>query len=98
MALGVRSAIPTEVREVFSSSGTVHLLSVSGCHVAAVYGAVLFLLHVLIQQIRFRRLGRVSGGPRPSKLAATSALAVAMGYAGLVTLDGPVDLVDPNFP
>jgi predicted membrane metal-binding protein len=96
MALGVRSAIPTEVREVFSSSGTVHLLSVSGCHVAD--GAVLFLLHVLIQQIRFRRLGRVSGGPRPSKLAATSALAVAMGYAGLVTLDGPVDLVDPNFP
>ena len=65
---------------------------------AAVYGAVFFLLRFLIKQVRFRLLGSVSGGPRPSKLAATSALAVVMGYACLVTLDGFVDLVDPNFP
>ena len=98
MALGVRSALPPQVREAFNASGTVHLLSVSGFHVAAVYGAVFFLLRFVIKQIRFRLLGRVSGGPRPSKLAATSALAVVMGYACLVTLDGLVDLVDPNFP
>lgn len=98
MALGVRSALPPQVREAFNASGTVHLLSVSGFHVAAVYGAVFFLLRFLIKQVRFRLLGRVSGGPRPSKLAATSALAVVMGYACLVTLDGLVDLVDPNFP
>jgi predicted membrane metal-binding protein len=81
------------VREAFNASGTVHLLSVSRFHMAAVYGAVFFLLRFLIQQTRFRLLGRVSGGPRP-----TSALAVAMGYAGLVTLDGQVNFVDPNFP
>jgi competence protein ComEC len=98
MALGVRSGLPPQVREAFSASGTVHLLSVSGFHVAAVYGAVFFLLRFLIKQVRFRLLGHVSGGPRPSKLAATGALAVVMGYACLVTLDGLVDLVDPNFP
>ncbi len=98
MVLGVRSTLPPQVREAFNASGTVHLLSVSGFHVAAVYGAVFFLLRFLIKQIRFRLLGRVSGGPRPSKLAATSALAVVIGYACLVTLDGLVDLVDPNFP
>lgn len=64
---------------------------------AVVYGAVSFLLRFLIKQLRFRLLGRVSGGPRPSKLAAISALAEVMGYACLVTLDGLVDLIDPNF-
>jgi competence protein ComEC len=98
MTLGVRSALPAQVREAFNASGTVHLLSVSGFHVAAVYGAVFFLLRFLIKQVRFRLLSCVSGGPRPSKLAATSALAVVMGYACVVTLDGLVDLVDPNFP
>jgi competence protein ComEC len=98
MTLGIRSALPPQVREAFNASGTVHLLSVSGFHVAAVYGAVFFLFRFLIKQVRFRLLGCVSGGPRPSKLAAISALAVVMGYACLVTLDGLVDLVDPNFP
>ena len=58
MALGVRSALPPQVREAFNASGTVHLLSVSGFHVAAVYGAVFFLLRFLIKQVRFRLLGR----------------------------------------
>jgi competence protein ComEC len=98
MALGVRGALPPQVREAFNASGTVHLLSVSGFHVAAVYGAAFFLLRFLIKQLRFRLLAPVSGGPRPSKLAAIGALAVVMGYACLVTLDGLVDLVDPNFP
>jgi competence protein ComEC len=98
MALGVRGALPSQVREAFSASGTVHLLSVSGFHVAAVYGAVFLLLRFLIKQVRFRLLGRASGGPRPSKLAATGALVVVMAYACLVTLDGLVDLADPNFP
>jgi competence protein ComEC len=98
MVLGVRGSLPPGVREAFNASGTVHLLSVSGFHVAAVYGAVFFLLRFLFKQVRFRLLGRFHGGPRPSKLAAMSALAVVIGYACLVTLGGLVDLVDPNFP
>jgi competence protein ComEC len=98
MVLGVRGALPAQVREAFNASGTIHLLSVSGFHVAAVYGAVFLLLRFLFKQVRFRLLHRVYGGPRPSKLAALSALAVVMGYACVITLDGLVDLVDPNFP
>jgi predicted membrane metal-binding protein len=86
------------VREAFNDSGTVHLLSVSRFHVAAVYGAIFFLLRFMIKQVRFRLLSHASGGPRHSKLAATCALLVVMGYACLVTRDGLVDLVDPNFP
>jgi competence protein ComEC len=71
---------------------------VSGFHVAAVYGAIFLLLRFLFKQLRFRLLGRFSGGPRPSKLAAVSALAVVIGYACFITLDGLIDLVDPNFP
>ena len=94
----ILSALPTQVHEAFSASGTVHLLAVSGFHVAAVYGAGFFLLRDLIKQVRFRLLGHASGWPRPTELAATCALLVVMGYACLVTLDGLVDLVDPNFP
>jgi competence protein ComEC len=98
MVLGVRDGLPPQVREAFNASGTVHLLSVSGFHVAAVYGAVFLLLRFLFKQLRFRLLCRFSGGPRPSKLAAVSALAVVIGYACFITLDGLSDLVDPNFP
>ncbi len=98
MVLGVRGMLPPPVREAFNASGTVHLLSVSGFHVAAVYGAIFLLLRWLFKQLRFRLLGRFSGGPRPSKLAAVSALAVVLGYACFITFDGLIDLVDPNFP
>jgi competence protein ComEC len=98
MVLGVRGPLPAPVRETFNASGTVHLLSVSGFHVAAVYGATFFLLRFLFKQIRFRLLWRMTGGPRPSKLAAVCALTVVMAYACFITLDGLVDLGDPNFP
>jgi hypothetical protein len=98
VALGVRSAVPPQVREAFNASGTLHLLSMAGFYMAAVYGAVFFLLRGLIKQVRFRLLGHASGWPHPTNLAATCALLVVMGYACLVTLDGLVDLVDPNFP
>jgi predicted membrane metal-binding protein len=96
MALGVRGALPPQVREAFNASGTVHLLYVSGFYIDAVYGSIFSLLRFLIKQVRYRLVGHVSGGLRPSKLAPTSALPMAMGYAYLVTLNGLVDLVDPN--
>jgi hypothetical protein len=94
LASAVRS--PALVREAFNASGALLLLSVSGFHVAAVYRAGFFLLCFLSKLVRFRLLGRVSGGPRPSKLAAIGALAILMGYLCVVTLDGLADLVDPN--
>jgi hypothetical protein len=59
---------------------------------AAMY-SVIFSYSVSCSKQGYRLLGHVSDVPRP-----TSALAVVMDYACLVTLDGLVDLADSNFP
>jgi competence protein ComEC len=84
MVLGIRGGLSPEVREAFSASGTAHLMSVSGLHVAFVYAAVFVILKHGLLQLRFRLLGRFSGGPRPSKLAAAGGLLAVLGYACLV--------------
>jgi hypothetical protein len=65
---------------------------------AAVYGAVFFLLPWPYQAGTIPATGPCQLWATSPKLAATCALLVVMGYACLVTLDGLVDLVDPNFP
>jgi competence protein ComEC len=84
MVLGIRGGLSPEVREAFSASGTAHLMSVSGLHVGFVYAAVFMVLKHGLLQLRFRLLGRFSGGPRPSKLAAAGGLLAVLGYACLV--------------
>jgi competence protein ComEC len=89
MVLGIRGGLPSTVREAFAASGTAHLMSVSGLHVGFVYAAVFFVLKPCLVRLRFRLLGRFSGGPRPSKLAATGALLAVVGYACLVGANLP---------
>jgi competence protein ComEC len=89
MVLGIRGRLSPPVREAFAASGTAHLMSVSGLHVGFVYAAVFFVLKPCLVRIRFRLLGRFSGGPRPSKLAATGALLAVVGYACLVGANLP---------
>jgi competence protein ComEC len=89
MVFGLRSRLTPEVQEVFAASGTAHLMSVSGLHVSFVYMAAFFLLKPCLVRLRFQVLGRLSGGPRPSKWAATVSLLAVVGYACLV---------GPNFP
>jgi competence protein ComEC len=84
MVLGMRGGLSREVREAFSVSGTAHLMSVSGLHVGFVYAAVFVVLKHCLIHLRFRLLGRFSGGPRPSKLAAVCGLLAVLGYACLV--------------
>lgn len=47
MLLGVRSLLPTEERDAFSRLGIAHILSVSGFHVAVLYGIIAQCLHLL---------------------------------------------------
>jgi competence protein ComEC len=89
MVFGVPGAVVPEAREAFVASGTAHLMSVSGLHVAFVYAAVFFVLRPLLVNVRFRLFTRFSGGPRPSKLTALGGLVAVVGYACLV---------GPNFP
>lgn len=90
MVWGVRSAaLPPDVRETFAASGTAHLMSVSGLHVGFVYAAVFLVLKGGLVPLRFHLLGRFSGGPRPSKLAAAGGLLAVIGYAVLIGSNVP---------
>lgn len=44
MLLGIKKEIPTEVRTIFSRSGTAHILAVSGLHVITLSKILLYLL------------------------------------------------------
>ena len=46
VTLADKSLVETEVRDVFSVSGTSHLLAVSGLHVGIMYACLSFLIHV----------------------------------------------------
>jgi competence protein ComEC len=90
MVWGTQSTtLPPAVREAFAASGTAHLMSVSGLHVVFVYTAVFTVLKIGLVLLRFRLLGCFSGGPRPSKLAATGGLVAVIGYAALVGANVP---------
>jgi competence protein ComEC len=47
MLVGRRGAIPEGIKELFISTGTIHILSVSGLHVAVISGLLFFLMHTL---------------------------------------------------
>jgi competence protein ComEC len=90
MVWGTQSAqLPPDVREAFIASGTAHLMSVSGLHVGFVYAAVFLVLRAGLAFLRFRLLTRLSGGPRPSKLAAAAGLLAVIVYAALVGANVP---------
>jgi competence protein ComEC len=55
MIIGEKSGLDEGVSADFRKSGVVHVLCVSGMHTATVYGAALFLLHLLLRPHRRRR-------------------------------------------
>jgi len=44
--LGNRSAIPNDIRDMFSKTGTLHVLAISGLHVGIIYFILLLLLKI----------------------------------------------------
>jgi|GEM_PF-3848341 len=58
--LGKRDGINSEIRDIYSGTGAMHLLSVSGLHIGLLYQLLLFLLHPLVYLPRgkiFRFIG-----------------------------------------
>jgi competence protein ComEC len=78
LVLGERGALRPAQWEVFSRTGTSHLIAISGLHVGLVAGFAFFLGRWLWS--RSARLIRVLAAPRAGALAA---LAAAVGYAAL---------------
>ena len=78
LVLGERGALTPVQWEVFSRTGTSHLIAISGLHVGLVAGFAFFLGRWLWS--RSARLVRLLAAPRAAALAA---LAAAIGYAAL---------------
>lgn len=47
LVLGYRNDLSSEAFDLFSNTGTIHVLSVSGMHVGIIFGVILFLLYPL---------------------------------------------------
>ncbi len=69
--LGIRDELDTDQKSAFARSGTMHVLAVSGSHVALIYGVLLWSFRKLGEQRRWRVIRSVV------------LLAVLWGYAGL---------------
>ncbi|MCW5892559.1 MAG: DNA internalization-related competence protein ComEC/Rec2 [bacterium] len=82
LVIGDQSAIPAALRDAFARAGVVHVLSVSGLHVALVGGASWVLLRWLLARSTWLLL-RVD----VRALAAVASLGPVTGYAALAGLE-----------
>lgn len=53
LVLGYRNEMSSETFDLFSNTGTIHILSVSGMHVGIIFGFILFLLYPLPRNARW---------------------------------------------
>lgn len=53
LVLGHRNELSSETFDLFSNTGTIHILSVSGMHVGIIFGFILFLLYPLPRNARW---------------------------------------------
>lgn len=79
LATGRTDALPEEERQLLRRTGTTHLLSVSGLHIALVASSAAGLCALLLSPLAFARAPRLARA-----LTGGAALAAAAAYAGLV--------------
>ncbi|MGZ4956967.1 MAG: DNA internalization-related competence protein ComEC/Rec2 [Methylobacter sp.] len=82
LTIGDGNSVTQEQWEVFRKTGTTHLVVISGSHIGLIAGLVYFLVLKL-----WARTGRLSQSPQ--KVAAVSALLVAVFYSALAGFSVP---------
>ncbi|MGJ0491700.1 DNA internalization-related competence protein ComEC/Rec2 [Methylobacter sp.] len=82
LAIGDGSSIPQEQWEVFRKTGTLHLMVISGSHIGLIAGLVYFVV------LRLWAWTNLLAWP-PQRVAALSALAVAILYSALAGFSIP---------
>ena len=95
LVLGYQDEITPELTRAYSASGAVHILSVSGLHVAIVYGFLMFILGLFLKNQRWAKIVKsllaiiclwsyaILTGMSPSVMRAAfmcSVVAAAMGF------------------
>ncbi len=86
MVLGDQNAVTDEMRDAFSASGTSHMLSVSGSHVALLVSLVFGLVLALSYIFPYRLALRLSLFMDRRKAAALAAIPAAAAYSFLAGL------------
>lgn len=86
LLFGDRSELDAETSDLFTRTGTRHLLAVSGMHVALAAGLLLLPLCRLVERL-FARRGRHATGRR---VASASFTVLMLGFAGLAGFGEPV--------
>jgi competence protein ComEC len=86
MVLGDQNAVTDEMRDAFSASGTTHMLSVSGSHVALLVSLVFGLVLALSYIFPYRLALRLSLAMDRNKAAALAAIPAAAAYCILAGL------------
>lgn len=84
LLIGDRGGLEDKHWAVFRTTGTSHLVAISGLHIGLIAGAALFLFSRL-----WRLSSRLCEWWPASKAAAAAALAVALGYAALAGFSVP---------
>jgi competence protein ComEC len=80
MVLGDEGGITTPIRDAFAASGTTHILSVSGTHVAILAGLVFLLVRWSFGMLPHRAYLRLSLYVDRRKVAAAAAIPAAAAY------------------
>ena len=75
LALGESGALPPSLRQLFSDTGTAHLLAISGLHLALVTGALFWLLYLV-----FSRIHRLGPCGQAWRLSAVCTLILGFAY------------------
>jgi competence protein ComEC len=86
MVLGDQNAVTDEMRDAFSASGTTHMLSVSGSHVALLVSLMFGLVLALSYIFPYRLALRLSLAMDRNKAAALAAIPAAAVYCILAGL------------
>ena len=86
LLFGDRSGLDAETSDLFTRTGTRHLLAVSGMHVALAAGLLLLPLARLVERL-FARRGRRATGRR---IASATFTLLMLGFAGLAGFGEPV--------
>lgn len=84
LTVGDRSHLASEVMEAFQSSGTRHLLAISGLHIGWLLALARWLMGGLI-----RRSGILAWQRRVSEISLVAGAVAALGYAALAGLGTP---------
>jgi len=86
---GERRLLPKETRDAFSSTGLVHILSISGAHFALLFIIIFASFRFMIKTLPYAMLSRLTLYLTPSQIAALLSIPFMAGYLVISDMSVP---------